>query len=367
MYAPTKIIDATRVDKDFLTNTSTTPENNFLFICDQCYTGVAHFDFYVNSTSVTGFSEAKKFLSSSEEQPDLIIIDLPLNHVELVEFKVWLTLRQLNTIPLIYNEAALRKEQINKLFIQKLVDDVVHLGDNYKRLPYKAKFINKLNNGNHTKRALPLDDRLNGKTIVLRSLDIFVSLAAIAFLLPLFIGVAIAVKISSKGPIFYSSLRAGRGFKIFKFYKFRTMIVDADKKINELAQLNLYAATEKNANFFKIKDDPRITKLGEFLRNTSLDELPQLVNVLKGDMSIVGNRPLPLYEAATLTTDAWAERFMAPAGITGLWQISKRGKAEMSNEERIFLDIDYARNHSLRGDLKILIQTPAALFQKTSV
>ena len=84
-------------------------------------------------------------------------------------------------------------------------------------------------------------------------------------------------------------------------------------------------------------------------------------------MSIVGNRPLPLYEASTLTTDAWAERFMAPAGITGLWQVSKRGKEEMSNEERILLDINYARTRSLKGDLKIILQTPAALVQKTNV
>jgi lipopolysaccharide/colanic/teichoic acid biosynthesis glycosyltransferase len=131
--------------------------------------------------------------------------------------------------------------------------------------------------------------------------------------------------------------------------------------------LNIYADGNKKANFFKIKDDPRITKFGKFLRNSSLDELPQLFNVLKGDMSMVGNRPLPLYEATTLTTDEWAERFMAPAGITGLWQITKRGKAEMSNEERILLDITYARNRTLKGDLKILFQTPAALLQKANV
>ncbi|MFX4489871.1 sugar transferase, partial [Acinetobacter baumannii] len=91
---------------------------------------------------------------------------------------------------------------------------------------------------------------------------------------------------------------------------------------------------------------PRITKVGKFIRNTSIDELPQLWNVIIGDMSIVGNRPLPLYEAEKLTTDKYAMRFMAPAGITGLWQVEKRGKGEMSEEERLMLDNKYAENHS---------------------
>jgi lipopolysaccharide/colanic/teichoic acid biosynthesis glycosyltransferase len=107
--------------------------------------------------------------------------------------------------------------------------------------------------------------------------------------------------------------------------------------------------------------------VGTFLRNSSLDELPQLFNVLRGDMSIVGNRPLPLYEAASLTTNEWAERFMAPAGITGLWQIKKRGQKNMSAEERLDLDINYARNNNIVRDFWIMAQTPSALLQKTNV
>jgi lipopolysaccharide/colanic/teichoic acid biosynthesis glycosyltransferase len=112
-----------------------------------------------------------------------------------------------------------------------------------------------------------------------------------------------------------------------------------------------------------MENDPRVTRIGTYLRNSSLDELPQLINVLKGDMSLVGNRPLPLYEASTLTTDEWAERFVAPAGITGLWQIRKRGKDEMSVEERIHLDLAYARNNNLVMDLWIMLQTPRVLLQ----
>jgi lipopolysaccharide/colanic/teichoic acid biosynthesis glycosyltransferase len=103
------------------------------------------------------------------------------------------------------------------------------------------------------------------------------------------------------------------------------------------------------------------------LRNSSLDEIPQLFNVLKGDMSLVGNRPLPLYEARTLTTDLTVERFNAPAGITGLWQISKRGNKEMSVAERIALDIQYAHDYSFTHDLKIILKTPMALIQKYNV
>ena len=103
------------------------------------------------------------------------------------------------------------------------------------------------------------------------------------------------------------------------------------------------------------------------MRNTSIDELPQLVNVLIGDMSIVGNRPLPLYEAEKLTTDRYALRFMAPAGITGLWQVEKRGKGAMSEEERLMLDNDYAKNHSFFYDILLILKTIPALFQKESV
>jgi lipopolysaccharide/colanic/teichoic acid biosynthesis glycosyltransferase len=119
--------------------------------------------------------------------------------------------------------------------------------------------------------------------------------------------------------------------------------------------------------FFKIKNDPRITKIGNFIRNTSIDELPQLWNVIIGDMSIVGNRPLPLYEAEKLTTDKYALRFSAPAGITGLWQVEKRGKGEMSEDERLMLDNTYAETHSFKNDIKLILKTIPALLQKESV
>ncbi|WP_315824397.1 sugar transferase [Paraflavitalea speifideaquila] len=199
-----------------------------------------------------------------------------------------------------------------------------------------------------------------------RAFDIFISGTLLLALSPLFLLIALAIRLESKGSIFYISKRAGRGYKIFDFFKFRTMFVGADAKIRELSHLNQYNAGEAGAMFFKINNDPRITKVGAFLRNTSLDELPQLVNVLIGDMSLVGNRPLPLYEAASLTTDEWAKRFMAPAGMTGLWQIKKRGKEDMSIEERLNLDIDYADRFSFMYDLWIMANTPSALIQRTN-
>ena len=115
------------------------------------------------------------------------------------------------------------------------------------------------------------------------------------------------------------------------------MEIDADKKIEELSYLNHYGKCENGVKFLKIYNDPRVTRVGRFLRKTSLDELPQLFNVLKGDMSLVGNRPLPIYEATTLTTNDFVERFMAPAGITGLWQIKKKSKPEIRYKIRICL------------------------------
>ncbi len=200
-----------------------------------------------------------------------------------------------------------------------------------------------------------------------RIFDIVVASFALLFALPILLVVAVLIKFDSKGPIIYKSKRAGSGYKIFNFYKFRSMRVDADQRLAELAKLNQYAANGEETAFIKIKNDPRITRLGAFLRNTSLDELPQLFNVLKGDMSLVGNRPLPLYEAQMLTSDEWSARFLGPAGITGLWQVNKRGKGEMSDRERRKLDNFYTKHFSFWMDLKILLKTIPALFQKEAV
>jgi lipopolysaccharide/colanic/teichoic acid biosynthesis glycosyltransferase len=200
-----------------------------------------------------------------------------------------------------------------------------------------------------------------------RGLDILFSGTLLLLLSPIFLFLAILIKLESKGPVFYVSRRAGNRYQIFKFYKFRTMVADADKQVAQMKHLNQYDTNGTGPVFFKVSNDPRVTRLGTFLRNSSLDEIPQLLNVLLGHMSLVGNRPLPLYEAATLTTDDFAGRFLAPAGITGLWQIKKRGNKDMSVIERINLDKDYAEKHSVLYDMWILASTPNALRQKDNV
>lgn len=197
--------------------------------------------------------------------------------------------------------------------------------------------------------------------------DILLSLLALIVLSPILLVIAIIIKLESRGPILYISKRAGSGYKIFDFYKFRSMRSGADRELKDLSHLNQYSEGKGDAVFFKIKDDPRVTPFGQFLRNTSLDELPQLINVLKGDMSLVGNRPLPLYEAERLTKDQIAWRFLAPAGITGLWQVTKRGQKDMSLDERIHLDMEYAMKNSFTMDMKIIFSTFPALFQKEKV
>ena len=259
-----------------------------------------------------------------------------------------------------------------------------------------------------------------------RLFDIFFSALGIIILSPVFILTAIAIRLESKGPVVYKSKRVGTNYTIFDFLKFRSMYVDADQRLKEVAKeegnqyaekpeeeqkvitaplgeeaemmmMNMgmesdmmisddevmlvgddFVVAESDFNkekqeeienaFVKIENDPRVTKVGKFIRKTSIDELPQLFNILKGDMSIVGNRPLPLYEAEKLTADASIDRFMAPAGLTGLWQVEERGKGGMmSAEERKQLDITYGRTYSFKLDMQIIFRTLTGFMQKENV
>jgi lipopolysaccharide/colanic/teichoic acid biosynthesis glycosyltransferase len=321
---------------------------------------------------VNSLQEAKVYLEQTtlSNLPELIILDGPVNLDELITFKSWLTKSLIPSIPVIYKEDASNNMEIKKLFRLNLIDDVIRNYQTVDCFREKAKFFKSLSVQSLIDKApVTINKRSNKAALryfAKRSIDIFLSVAALAVLTPLLLIVALLIKLTSKGPIIYKSKRAGQGFKVFDFYKFRTMVLEADEMVGSLHDKNMYQSSTGSPCFFKVSNDPRITKLGLLLRNTSIDELPQLLNVIKGDMSLVGNRPLPLYEAATLTTNEWAERFMAPAGITGLWQISKRGKSTMTAEERISLDISYARNRSTRKDLRILISTPLALIQRQS-
>lgn len=243
-----------------------------------------------------------------------------------------------------------------------------------------------------------------------RLFDIVFSSLVLLIASPVMLLIAIAIKLESKGPVIYKSKRVGTGYDVFDFLKFRSMYTGSDQQLSKLSDLNLYLInkaknifaaeadkcpqcaalgrhcspilyidgnaicenwyfelknrTKKNITFFKAKDDPRITRVGRVLRRFNLDELPQFINVLKGDMSVVGNRPLPIYEAEKLTTDQFAYRFLAPAGITGLWQIQKN--RFQSEEDRIALDNQYALVASPKKDLEIILKTIPAMFRKAN-
>lgn len=253
-----------------------------------------------------------------------------------------------------------------------------------------------------------------------RVFDVFFASSVLIFIAPLLLLIMLAIRLESKGKVYYNSKRVGR--KTFDFYKLRSMRSGSDALIKKLAQENnqynkakaiptidfdapcpkcskllkgtscspqlhiddkeicdYWYNTQKNeieamnSTFIKIANDPRITKIGKLIRNTSIDELPQLINVIKGDMSIVGNRPLPVYEAELLTKDTMSKRFLAPAGITGLWQVELRGRGgEMSEEERMRLDNEYAdhftgNNYSFWYDIKLILRTFPGLIQKSTV
>ena len=186
------------------------------------------------------------------------------------------------------------------------------------------------------------------------TLDRILSTLGLIVLSPLLLAIAIAVKFSSPGPVFFVQQRFGLGKRKFGMIKFRTMVVDAEARQADLEHLN-----ELKGPTFKIKADPRVTRLGAFLRKTSLDELPQLINVLKGDMSLVGPRPLPSRDVERFH-EAWLmRRFSVKPGITGLWQVSGRAAADFDN--CIKLDLRYIDKWSLLLDIKILFRTIAAV------
>jgi exopolysaccharide biosynthesis polyprenyl glycosylphosphotransferase len=193
-----------------------------------------------------------------------------------------------------------------------------------------------------------------GPVLVKRIIDIAVSLTAIMVLSPLLLVVAILIKLTSPGPVFFLQNRVGLNKRRFSICKFRTMVADAEHKIRELESLN-----EVSGPVFKIRNDPRITPLGKFLRRTSIDELPQLFNVLRGEMSLVGPRPLPVRDYEGFEQDWQRRRFSVVPGITCLWQVN--GRSTISFEKWMQLDMQYIDQWSLWLDLKILVRTIPAV------
>ena len=305
------------------------------------------------------------------------------------------------------------------------INDTLEVEASVSELSKKLQFISEREDvlfGNDIKRRKILRFKI---PIWKRTFDIVFSLLALIVLSPVMLLTILAIKLESRGPVLFKSKRVGTNYTIFDFLKFRSMYVDAEKRLKELSKTNnLYSDHDESAKtvitsplgedaeremhdkgvesemmisddevmlvgddfvvaesdfnkqkdldnsnaFVKIENDPRVTKVGRFIRKYSIDELPQLINILKGDMSIVGNRPLPIYEAEKLTADSSIDRFMAPAGLTGLWQVEERSKGGyMSAEERKQLDIRYGQTYSFALDMKIIFRTLFTFVEKEDV
>jgi len=204
------------------------------------------------------------------------------------------------------------------------------------------------------------DSLLIGKNFK-RLIDILGGIVGTIVLIPLTIGIAIANLIcKDNGPIFYSQYRMGKNGKLFKMYKYRSMVVGADEKLKKYLEENEEARKEYK-KYKKLKHDPRVTKVGEFIRKTSLDEFPQFINVLKGDMSLVGPRPYLEREKEDMN-GYYKYITTCKPGLTGLWQIS--GRSDVDFATRIDLDMQYYYNHSLKGDIKILFKTAMKLVKR---
>jgi len=197
---------------------------------------------------------------------------------------------------------------------------------------------------------------LTGWNLILkRALDLSLSLVIVLLTAPLWALIALAIKLDSPGPVFFTQERAGKYGRPFKVYKFRSMYVGAEAEQQKLAAQN-----EASGPLFKIRDDPRRTRVGRFIRRTSLDELPQFINVIRGEMSIVGPRPALFSEVAQYQ-DWQRKRLEIQPGITGLWQVS--GRSDLTFDEMVMLDIYYGENWSLGADIRIMLRTiPQVLF-----
>ena len=193
-----------------------------------------------------------------------------------------------------------------------------------------------------------------------RMCDIFTALFGIILLTPLWIIVAAMVRLNDGGPAFFTQERVGLDGKTFTMFKFRTMRVDAEELKASLMEANEADSSAGNSIMFKMTNDPRITRIGAFLRKTSIDELPQLFNVLRGDMSLVGPRP-PLPSEVAQYEPRVMGKFAVRPGITGLWQIS--GRSNLSWDETVHLDLSYAQHRSLTLDTWIMLQTIPALLR----
>ncbi|PGS45135.1 multidrug MFS transporter [Bacillus cereus] len=213
--------------------------------------------------------------------------------------------------------------------------------------------LTKVTSGTATKQGLLAAEEVNQNKLYLfmkRLMDILGALCGIILLSPVFVIVTILIKLEDpKGPVFFKQIRVGKDGKEFGMYKFRSMVMDAEEQLKDLLQHN-----EVSGAMFKMKEDPRVTKIGKFIRKTSIDELPQLLNVLRGEMSLVGPRP-PLPREVKEYTAYDKQRLFVTPGCTGLWQVTERNSVGFA--EMVELDLEYIRNRNVFYDMKIIFKT----------
>jgi lipopolysaccharide/colanic/teichoic acid biosynthesis glycosyltransferase len=204
---------------------------------------------------------------------------------------------------------------------------------------------------------LPTPSLAASERMIKRVMDVTIATCAILFAAPVLLIIAVAIKLDSAGPVFFRQERTGRAGKPFQIFKFRSMTADAWQQRNAVAELN-----QSDGPLFKMEEDPRVTRVGAIIRKTSLDELPQLINVIRGEMSLVGPRPLPTEESERLDGAALARLDVNP-GITGLWQVC--GRSDLTYADLQHLDSVYVRSWSLMWDLRIIAQTPQTVFGRS--
>jgi exopolysaccharide biosynthesis polyprenyl glycosylphosphotransferase len=245
-----------------------------------------------------------------------------------------------------------RKREYKIIFKELIEIDIIDIDKRWEGI--LEKIANRELHFELTKTSINVNNKLMYITVK-RLIDIVGALIGLILLLPVFTIVSILIKLEDKkGPVFFSQDRVGKDGNIFKMYKFRSMVVDAEE---QLAKLKIF--NESSGAMFKMKDDPRITKIGKFIRKTSIDELPQLWNVLLGDMSLVGPRP-PLPAEVEQYSAYDKQRLLVTPGCTGLWQIS--GRSSLGFDEMVSLDLKYIENRSVLFDIKVILKTVLVLF-----
>ena len=348
------------------------PEEEFLFLVVkgnsiQISDNEVELDLFTKSVvaSINGY--ITDLISKGEKCPVALVFDIGIGSLSVDELIRFLQNNQFcNSLLVLWNSECLSLNEMQQLIDLRIVDDFFEGYGDMSVLERKVQFLLKYKqsakrnqlNSRHSVKGIT-----RNTFIIKRIFDIIFSSILLIFLLPLFILVGLAIKLETRGPVFYIANRVGKNYRVFPMIKFRSMKHGADQVLEEISHLNIYGEENKTCAFVKIKNDPRVSQVGKFLRKTSIDEFPQLLNVLMGHMSIVGNRPLPLYEAEKLLINDYVSRFDAPAGITGLWQVVKKDCPDMNDEERIALDIRYSRECSIIKDFWIILKTPGALLQ----